>query len=121
MGQTSKNSQQFSNFEQLLFTLMPVYVPCIKGLTLSFHLTTTLASVGMHLMSHIILMINVLYLQTLSLDYFPHFLHCFSEEQKEAYDGGFKHFNECHETNFFGKPYNVFILWSVGIMLLLII
>ena len=119
--QTSKTSQQFSNFEQLLFTLMPVYVPCIKGLTPSFHLTTTLASVGMHFMSHIILMVNVLYLQTLSIEYFPHFLHCFSDEQKKAYDGGFKDFDLCHKTQFFGQPYNRFILWSVGIMLLLII
>ena len=130
-----ENDPIHSNFEQLLNILLPVFVPCIKGLTKNFHIVTTICTVAMHFVCQLILLINVSYLQMLSVPNFPHALHCYTKDKVDTYKSDLKmknsttntfddtHLHYCVSSDYFDwfGPNSLFLFGCIGILFLLLL
>jgi len=110
-----KQPPKHSNFKQLLYILLPIFVPCIKGPRLNFHMVTTLSTAGMHIICQLMLLMHVVFMQVPNSKNFPRFLHCFNENNNTIEGISTK----CGEEGQFQST--SLVLASVGIQLFLLL
>ena len=102
------------NFSQQLFSKENNY---FYFLGLNFHMVTTLSTAGMHIICQLMLLMHVVFMQVPNSKNFPHFLHCFNQENFTEGQRIFK----CGEEgqNYFQST--SLVLASVGIQLFLLL
>jgi len=69
--------------DQVLHNFVSVWLPCVPGFKSNFLIKTSIATVGLHLVCHTVLLTQMFSLQETSVRYLPLGFHCFPPERTQ--------------------------------------